>query len=262
MSWFKSLATKVVKSKFGKVMDTAVAAFAQPVSTIKAITTKATFKEQTEKFYSKPLSTQISKIAVSGAAYIGAVYGGSAIAARGVGVVAKSLIPATLKGKAIAFVAAPAAAAYVIQKPEVLETLSELPATGFQAGGLAADPTIKGAVEFIKEHPVVTAAAVVAGGAGAIYAGGAVAKLIGGDDKVIVQQPAPAQQIMKESPIGIGGAPQTQPTQLITPTKKPTRRRRATKPQQIRQSVRLNIINRSVSTGTKNTIYLKERLLN
>lgn len=60
------------------------------------------------------------------------------------------------------------------------------------------------------------------------------------------------EQLITEKPIGIEGeTPITPETISLTAEKKPYKRRRAKKPMSIRQSVRVNIINRTQSTGIR-----------
>lgn len=265
MGWLKKLTKKVVESKLGKAMDTFSAAFSSPVSTIKAITTKKTFAEVTKEHFEKPLATQISKTVVSTAMYAGAVYGAGVIATKGVVAATATLIPATLKGKVIAAVAVPFAAAYIVKKPEIIETLAEVPATAWEAGGIAAEPTLKEGLEFVKEHPYMTAAALAAALAGAGYGAVMIGRILG---KVKKDKPveiiATPDQLISEKPIGIEGeTPITPETTTITTGKKPYKRRRAKKTPSVRQYVRVNIMNRPVNTGMRisNKRYISPELL-
>jgi len=273
MAWFKKILTKVVKSKFGKVMDTFSAAFSSPVSAIKAAVTTKTFAEVTKEHFEKPLATQISKTVVSTAMYAGAVYGAGVIAAKGIGAAAVSLIPATLKGKVIAGVVTPFAAAYVIKKPEVIEKIAEVPATAWEAGLLAAEPTLKDGIAFVKEHPYMSAAAIAAALAGMGYGAVMIAKIVGYVKKpkeeiieapvIIPTEPAPEKQLIPEKAVGVEEAPILPETTTITTGKKPYKRRRAKITPSVKQSVRINIISRPVATGLRilNKRYINQEVL-
>lgn len=281
MGWLKSLTKKVVKSKFGKAMNTFSAAFSNPVSTIKAITTKATFAELTKTHFEKPLSTQISKTVLSTAAYVGALYGGAAVvgAAKGgtLGALATKIIPTTLKGKIVAAVAVPFAASYIIKKPEIIETAMEAPATAFQAGSIAADPTLEAGIQFVKDHPYFTAAAAATALAGLGYSAVMISRILGKAKKdkpvVIPEIPvaaapaitAPTEQLITEKPVGITGeTPLTPETTTISTGKKPYKRRRAKITPSVRQYVRVNVLSRPVATGLRiiNKRYINQELLN
>jgi len=118
-------------------------------------------------------------------------------------------------------------------------------------------PVLLGEEKLTKENVVDVGK--VAGtilGVGIVGAGaGLIAKAVMGKDKAIEGATSILGGIQGQSPI----LPETA---KITPTKTASKRRRATKPQSVKQSVKINIINRSTSTGIRNRTYLKERLLN
>ena len=68
----------------------------------------------------------------------------------------------------------------------------------------------------------------------------------------------PEKQLVPEKPLGQAETPITPQTTTITTGKKPTRRRRATKITSVRQSVRVNVINRATGIRVQNKRYLYE----
>lgn len=262
--------TKFMKSKAAKVLDTFSASFSSPISTIKAITTKYTFKELTEEHFKKPLTTQISKTVFATAGYAGLLYGGAAIAAgRGAALAAttaKALIPKTIMGKIVALVAVPYAAAKIIKEPTIIEKIPEIPAAGWEAAQIT---DLESGIAYVKEHPYMSAGAIAA----ALGTMGYSAVMVGRILKYVKKPAAPEiptlappeeQLIITEKPIGIEGEiPLTPEVTTITTGKKPYKRRRAKKVPSVRQSVRVNIFNRPVATGIRitNKRYISPELL-
>lgn len=180
---------------------------------------------------------------------------------------AKAVIPKTIKGK-VATVTVGLLAAY---SPKVAKTLYQAPKTYVQAVKTTAE-VIEGEkpldVETVKE---ITKTTGIIAGVGAVGLGaGYVAEKIWKRKKKKPEAPlvapaaitAPTEQLIPEKPVGITGeTPITPETTTITTGKKRYKRRRAPKPQVVKQSVRVNVISRSTSTGIKNTNYLRERIL-
>lgn len=260
---------KFMKSKAAKVMDTFSAAFSSPISTIKAITTKYTFKELTEEHFEKPLTTQISKTVFATAGYAGLLYGGAAIAAgKGAALAAttaKALIPKTIMGKVAALVVVPYAAAKIIKEPTIIEKIPEIPAAGWEAAQVT---DLKSGIAYVKAHPYMSAAAIAA----ALGTMGYSAVMIGRILKYVKKPEAPEipslappeEQLITEKPVGIEGEiPITPEVTTITVGKKPYKRRRVKKEPSVRQYVRVNIISKPVATGMRiiNKRYISPELL-
>ncbi len=136
MGWFTKAFTAIKKSPLGKAMDTLSATFSHPIQTVTAIVSPTkTIKEVTEKHWEQPLSTQITQTVLATGGYVAALYGGAAIATKGLAAAVKTLIPATLKGKIIAGVAAPVVLGAVIESPELLGKAAGAPSELAQFGG-------------------------------------------------------------------------------------------------------------------------------
>lgn len=269
MGFFKSL----VESKVGKVMDTFSAAFSSPISTVKAITTKYTFKELTEEHFEKPLSTQISKTIFATAGYAGALYGGAAIAAgKGAALATTLLVPKTIVGAAVRLIGVPYAISRIIKEPTVVEKLPEIPAAAFEAGKVT---DLESGIEYVKAHPYMSAAAI----ATALGAAGYSAVMIGRILKYVKKPkipeipedvgappvfiPPPDEQLITEKPLGIEGEiPLTPETTTITTGKRAYKRRRAKKTPSVRQSVRVDIVNKPIGMRITNKRYIRHELLN
>lgn len=266
MGWLQKLGEKVVYSKFGSVMNTASAVFSNPIKSITAIvSSKSTIKDVTTAHFEKPLSAQITKTVLATAGYASVLYAGGAVATKGAGVVAKSLIPATLKGKVIGAVATPLVLGAVIQSPaligKTLEAPEQLAEFGADLSGVIADPSVEGFIDLAKGSPVITS--VIAGG---VLGTGA---LVGANIISGIKTRKAIEGIGNVgAPVGLSGGVAQNPilpeTMTVSPTKTQSKRRRATKKQPIKQSVRVNIINRPVTTGLRmtNKRYLNNELLN
>lgn len=264
MGWLQKLGEKVVYSKFGSVMNTVSAVFSNPIKSATALVSKkSTIKQVTKEHFAKPLSAQITKTVLATAGYASALYAGGAIATKGVGAVAKTLIPATLKGKVIAGVVAPIAVGAVIQSPDLigkgLSAPEQLAEFGGDLSGVIADPSVASLVELVKGSPVISTAI----GVGVLGTAGMVGAKIVSDI-----QTRKAIKGIGDLPVGVAGGIAQNPilpeTVSVSPTKTASKRRRATKKQPIRQSVRVNIINRPTNTGARitNKRYLNNELLN
>lgn len=268
MGWLQKLGEKVVFSKFGKVMDTFSAVFSNPIKAITAVVSKkTTIKQLTKEHFEKPLSAQITKTVLATAGYASVLFAGSAVATKGVGAVAKTLIPATLKGKVIGAIVAPIAIGAVIQSPaligKTLDAPAELAEFGAGLGGVIADPSIGAFVELVKGSPVISAViggAVLGTGAlavGSIVSGIQTRKAIKGIGDIEI---SPAVGVAG----GVVQSPILPETVTVSPTTTQPKRRRAIKKQPIRQSVRINIVNRPATTGLRitNKRYINNELLN
>jgi len=264
--------TKIVKSKFGKVMDTAAAIYSNPIKAIKTIGKETTLKELTAEAKSKPLSTQITKTVLSTAGYASVALGAASVATKGIAASAASLIPSTLKGKVIAAAAAPIVLGAVIKEPSktlgaVASAPSELAEFGGDVATFAASPSIETAKEIIKESPIISAGLGILGVAAV---GAAAANVVGG---VLTREEMKKQtaafekqaELMGSSSVGVSGETAILPERTtITTGKKQYKRHTAKKTPSVRQSVRVNIINKPSNTGIKvyNKRYINERLLN
>lgn len=202
----------------------------------------------------------ISQLGVVGAAKVTAI-GVKTAAPK----VTKAIIPKTVKGKIIGVTAGILGVGILKKSPTAREAavgaargIQEKPAEIFKFGekigefieGKAEKPSV---VEGLKKAGIV-------GGIAALAAGAIVVapKAI---EKIKEFKGIPSD---KETPIGIEGETPILPeTTAITTPKKRYKRRRATKAPSVRQSVRVNVINRSTSTGIRitNKRYLNEKLL-
>ena len=180
---------------------------------------------------------------------------------------AKSLVPKTLLGKTIAGGALIAGGGYVAKEP--VKAFMSIPKTGaalFEAGGLLAEPSGKGALDFIKEHPVFSS---VAGAAAALVVTKSVIPATASffQSKAIQEQTEAMKGVTNRGniPLETGGQPipqdntlptdttaiQPQQTQSLS-TKKRSKRAKAKRLDGVRQSVRVNVItNNSAHRITK-----------
>lgn len=259
----------VVRYKLGGTIATAVI---KPIATVKAIISpKITFEEVRQEFLYPEEKKEILKATAKAViGYAAAMTGVAAVSKLGVLGAAKLLIPTTLKGKAVAAVAVPFGVAYAIKKPEVIGQIAEAPITAFEAGTVAAEPSYEAGLEFIKEHPYFSAAAITTALAAAGYSAVMISRLIPRVKKpedvipAAIPSPPPEEQIIKEKPVGITEEiPIVPEVTTITTGRKPYKRRRAKITPSVRQSVRVNIINRPTATGLRitNKRYLNHRLV-
>ena len=194
------------------------------------------------------------------------------------GKVAKTILPKTLKGKIMTGTAALMGVGILKESPIartfVKERIKDIPKIPKKIIGFGGD--VGGVIEkektFGKEDIVkgLKVAGIIGGvTAAAIVVAPKVTKKIKEwkEEKALesTKTPLPIEpekQLITEKPVGIQGeTPITPETTKISTGKTPYKRRRATKPQAVRQSVSINILNRSTSTGLRNTTYLKERIL-
>lgn len=293
VSLFKKIATKVVKT-IAPVMNPLTAAFVHPIQTAKAIISPTTtVKQVSEAHLAQPLKTQITQTVLAGVGYVGAVLGGAAVggaakagtlAPKAVAV-AKSLIPTTLKGKAIAAVAAPVVIGAVVREPAaVAKTLTKAPSELAQFGGdiatLATAPSLESAKQVVKESPLLTAAAGLAVvGAGAAVIAPAVSGYLTRQEmekqteaferQAVAAEAGRITVVDKSAEFGtLPYTPETMPTTAKTEIVKEgvtkqlaKRRKRVSKPvlQPISQRVNVVVQNRSNAYGIKN--YLKREVL-
>jgi hypothetical protein len=230
----------------------------------------------TEQFLGSTTGKIVSTGIIGTSAALGAIAGGAAItSAGGLGTVAKSLIPKTLVGKAAAVLIAPAAVSAVIQNPlGAASAVGDVADFSLKAGGVISDPSLSGAAQLVKEHPVISgiiaAGAVVAVGKGVA---GAVATF--GQTQATKEQTkaieAATAGMGKETTGGLvpektletnTEIPQAQQTTTIQTGKRKRRKAKVAISPSIRQSVSVNVINSSKSVGITNKRYINERILN
>lgn len=192
--------------------------------------------------------------------------------------VAKALIPKTLTGK----FALGTAGYLAYESPKVREMIKGAPASYVSAVKTTAQ-IIEGEKELTPESfkdVAKTGGAVLGLGAIGLGIGLAGKKILEKipkakekaeevKEKVLettpseVKEVAPDEQLIIDKPVGIDGETPILPaTTTITTGKKPYKRRRATKPSIVKQSVRVNVINRATATGIRNTHkYLNTEIL-
>lgn len=287
VSLFKKIAGAVVKA-VAPVMDPLTVAFAHPIQTIKAITGPTTMKQLEQEHFAQPLGKQITEIVTATVGYGTAIVGGAAVgAAAKAGTLgataAKVLIPATTKGKIIAAVAAPVVIGAVANQPlKAAEAIAKTPGALANVGGnianLAANPTLEGAKNLVKENPVIVggAAAVAAVlGAKALLPAIATTRQTAAIEEQTQAIEAATGSISVTDKSGEMGKVYTPETTAATPktetvkeggTTTPRRRKKSVSkavPQNISQRVNVVVANRAISTGVRQTHkYLNARLLN
>jgi len=294
VSLFKKIAGAVVK-KVAPVMDPLTVAFVHPVKTVKAIFGPTTLKQVEEEHFAQPLKKQITQIVLATVGYEAAIVGGAAVGgaakagtlAPKAAAVAKSLIPTTLKGKAIAAVAAPVVIGAVINQPaKVAEAVAKTPSALANVGGnianLVADPSIANAKALVTENPVIVggAAAVAAiAGAKTILPAVVTSRQIAATEKQTEAIEAATAGISgggisvidksgeMNKPYSIETAPTTAKTEIVKEgvtklsTKRKKRSIKAAMPS-VNQKVNVIVSNRSVSTGIRQTHkYLNREIL-
>lgn len=137
----------------------------------------------------------------------------------------------------------------------------ELPSFGTGLGGVIEGKKTIG--EFLTEHPILSTAAAVVGVAAV---GKVAAPVIGG--ALAGRKKVAIIQTESQTPVATGGLTGTSPilpqTQAITTGKRRYKRRTAKKTPSVRQSVRVNIINKPRATGMRiyNKRYINQPLLN
>lgn len=269
MGWFKKALTKVVKSPFGKVMDTFSAVFTHPIKAATAIVSKkSTIKGVTKAHFEQPLKTQITQTILTTGGYVATLYAGAAVATKGLAASVGTLIPTTLKGKVIAAVVAPVALGAVIKSPELVGKTLSAPAELAQFGGdvasFAADPSLAGAKQIITESPLISAGIAAAG---LVIGGAAVSGVLQRQEmkkQTAALEASAAAAAMGGKGFYSGESPILPERTSVSPTRAPSKRRRATKTPSVRQSLRVNIINKPVATGVRilNKRYINQELLN
>jgi len=273
VSLFKKIAGAVVK-KVAPVMDPLTVAFVHPVKTVKAIFGPTTLKQVEEEHFAQPLKKQITQTVLAGVGYaslaVGAGAIGGAAKAGTLATAAKTLIPKTLKGKAIAAVAAPVVIGAVINQPAkiaeaVVKTPSALVNVGGNIANLAADPSIENIKTLVKENPVIVGGAAAAAaivGAKTILPAIVTSRQIAATEK--------QTEAIEAATAGMSGGgisatqqqitPQLPATERIVTTATTTskKRRKAAKKaviQPISQRVNVVVQNKNTAYGIKN--YLK-----
>ncbi len=212
----------------------------------------------------KSIGTILGSTAVVGAGVLlgaGASAGEAGILARKsfskIPSIAKSFLPKTIAGKTALALATPVAVGAIVKHPakaatvaisipgKVINLTSNLAKFGY-------NPSLKSAKNIIKENPLVSAglALAIAPTAMGTVSGILAQKQRKEQTKLLktisarpVAQVSPAKQIMKEKPIGIKSQPNQLRTVKIRATRKHYKRRTAKKSPQIRNSVKVNIIN-------------------
>lgn len=271
-----------------KGLDVLTVSLAHPVQTATAIVSKkSTVQDVVTSHFAQPLPEQIKDIVLGTASIAATVVGGAAIGgAAKAGTLApkaisigKALIPTTLKGKAVAAVAAPIVIGAVAKEPvKTISTVAKAPGELSQFGGdlatFAANPSLSSAKQIVTESPILSAAT------GLIVAGGAIKTLAPAiatarQTEAIQEQTKAIEgatgavtvidksQEFKALPVAENNAPvpQTPQTQKISSTtaKKRTRRAKKAVVPSVNQRVNVIVANRNTSTGMKN--YLKREVL-
>lgn len=231
--------------------------------------------EKAKQFVENNPSSVIVGLGVGSAVAKVGVSASAKLAAAAAPSVARSIIPATTKGKVItAAVALPVAGAVIKQPAATLGAVSKLPTGLVNVGGniaeLAVNPSLENVKNLVKENPVIVgAAAAVALGAGAAKLIPALAvseqtKAIKEQTKAIEQQGISVVDKSSEfysSP----SVPVTPQTQNIEGIKVSTRRKKRTKKAvmpSVNQKVNVIVNNKVSSVGLRqNKNYLKEVVL-
>jgi hypothetical protein len=286
MGLFTSIVSKVKESVVGKVLDTVTTAFVHPIQTVSAIISPTkTVAQVTEAHFEQSLGKQIGQTVLATAGYAAATLTAGAVAAKGVAATAASLIPTTLKGKAIAAVAAPVVIGAVASQPlKAAEAVAKAPSSlanvGANVANLVADPSLKNVKTLITENPVLVGGAAAAG---AVAAGAGAAGLVSGyltrqelekQTEALERSAAAAEgailgegtgQVLEKEKVTATdeGKAITPETTTITTGKKRYRRATIKEKPSVRQNVRVIVANRATSTGLRirNERYLNQRIL-
>lgn len=289
MGIFSNIVSSVKSSVVGKALDTLSAAFIKPVETVQAIFSPTkTISDVIKKVDEQPLGKNIASTVINTVTAASVIAGVGAVssAAKGgtlVSTVSK-MVPKSLTGKAVAVVAAPVIVGAVASQPlkaieAVVKTPSALANVGGNLANLAADPSISNVKTLVKENPVITTAAAVAGVA-AVGAGltGVVSGVLTRQElskqtealersakaaeKAIQTQPIIIEKSIaateKEAVIGKEENPILPATTRITSTRKYKRKAKKQAPS-MRQSVRVNVI---AGNTVSNKRYIKNEILN
>jgi hypothetical protein len=205
--------------------------------------------------------------------------------------IGKSLIPSTTKGKVLASVAAPIALGAAVSQPsKTLNVVTSAPSELAQFGGdvatFASSPSVKSLKEVFKESPLITTALGIAGvsalgyGASSIIGGALTRSELEKQTEALNRQAVAMEsnlggiatesslggiasdQLVKEKPLGSGETAPVAETTTITSGKARSKARRKRNIPQIRQSVRLNILNNAVGQKISNKRYINNEILN
>lgn len=265
MGFFSSLKKSVAGG-----LDTLSAIYSHPKTTLTGIAKLAlpstrqegaeavmgAIKKTKKEGAGKTIVRTVTHTAIASATLLGA----GTVAGRAV--VAKILIPTTVKGviKTAGVVALGAGALSTSQTVRsVASDPAKIPELAF-GGGQIVGKAIEGeALPDIKQA-LITGGLV---GAGVVAGVGVVAvgkKLLDKAPSIIT----PREQLITEKPLGVAESPILPETQTITTGKKTYKRRTAKKMPSVRQSVRVQVLNRPVNTGIRitNKKYLNQELLN
>lgn len=270
-----------LKSAVTKTLDITTFATAHPITSISSAI-KGTYAQEQAKFYTQPVSKQITQIiTTTGTAALAVVGAGAVGTAAKAGTLTSSaskLIPTTIKGKIIGAVATPIVAGVIISQPlKAAEAISKTPAAltnvGANIGNLVANPSLSNVKTLFTENPLLVGGAV----AGAAILGA----------KTIIPAITSARQIeaTQEQTKAIEGAtaglgketatgsvfgneakyPQTPATTEVKPltngtTRRKTRRTSKTMPQIINQRVNVMVSNRSSSVGIRGVTHTNKYL--
>jgi len=217
----KSIGKTILTKAVAPVMDFGTVAFAHPIQTVKAITGPSTIKQVEDQHFAQPIGTQIKQILLATVGYGATVIGaGAATTAARAGTLvpsavnaAKSLVPATTKGKIIAAAVVPVVASAVYQKPSLaLSVPKDVLTFQSDAGKLLADPSLSAAKDLVVNSPVISSL-VGAGAVTAIGLGGAsVVSNIVNTQAVKQNTREMAQQY---TTLPVGSSPDAQPIQII-----------------------------------------------
>jgi len=218
---------------------------------------KETGKDITIATGSLPISTVpfLPKSIIAGAGTILKSFGKALIPKTPLGFITKPLLGIT-------------AVTALIKSPKLRGKVKEAPvflAEKAVTGGEIIADVVEGDSKVSIKDALITGG-LVAGGvvAGAVIVPKVIEKVKSfGDDKVIVEE-KPILPTTKEKVIGEAQSPILPETQSITPTKTTSKRRRAKKTPSVRQSVRINIINKPVGISSRitNKRFISQELLN
>lgn len=198
------------------------------------------------------------------------VLGGIAAAALSpatAGRAAVSLIPKSVVGKVGAAFTGITVGTVLVKSPKARKAVSQAPKTfiqtGLTGGEIIADVIETGKPKVGAKEALITGG-LLAGGIVAAVGAVAVVKSIKKLPSILPLDKTIVPAIVPEKAIGLEGEiPILPETATITTGKKPYKRRRAKKTPSIRQSVRINIINKPRNTGLRitNKRYLNAELL-
>lgn len=275
-----------------KGLDVLTVSLAHPIQTATAVVSpKTTVNQVVQAHFAQPLGEQIKDIVLGTASIAATVVGGAAVggAAKAgtllpkVASVAKTLIPTTLKGKAIAAVAAPVVIGAVASQPlKSIQAVAKTPGALVNVGGnvanLIAEPSLANAKTLISENPIIVGGAAAAAaivGAKTIIPAITTGRLINATQEQTEAIEAATAGItvvdksaeFKTMPYVPATEPSTPKTETIKEgVTKPSTKRRKRVSKSVMPSVnqRVNVIvsNKSLSTGIRQTHkYLNREIL-